>query len=65
MAAVTKPVEFNLPDNDVVALIPWAYVLERLGEDLPPIMTQLSIVNAGLKRIDDKLKEWNAENEEE
>jgi hypothetical protein len=64
MANLSTPTKFILPDGDTVSLIPWEYVLERMQEDLLPIISLLNAENADLKLIDDKLKEWNADNED-
>lgn len=56
-----RPVTFKLPDDDEVALIPWAYVLDRLTVDLTDTVAQLKTINTSLKSIDDKLTEWVGE----
>lgn len=61
MATKSTPVKFLLPDGDDVSLIPWTYVLERMEEDLTPIINLLNAENVDLKRIETKLIEWNTE----
>jgi hypothetical protein len=53
-----RPVTFNLPDNDEVALIPWQYVLDRLTEDLQPTITEMQSINVHLNQISTKLNDW-------
>jgi hypothetical protein len=53
-----RPVTFNLPDNDKVALIPWQYVLDRLTEDLKPTIMEIQSINTHLNQISTKLNDW-------
>lgn len=56
MAITEKtPVTFNLPDGDSVALIPWAYVVDKLTEALMPVSDSIEIINVQLIVIDNKL----------
>jgi hypothetical protein len=49
---------FKLPDDDEVALVPWEYIIDRLTEDLTPLVQELSTTNTALKTIDDTLQSW-------
>lgn len=61
MAVRKTPVEFELPDGDVVALIPWAYVVQELTEPLSAITTSLANINSSLTQISDRLDDWMPE----
>lgn len=51
------PVTFVLPDGDVVSLITWEFVLDKLQKNLNPTVTKLDEINNHLKQIDDRLAE--------
>ena len=51
------PVTFTLPDGDVVSLITWEFVLDKLQKNLNPTVTKLDEINNHLKQIDDRLAE--------
>ena len=51
------PVTFTLPDGDVVSLITWEFVLDKLQQNLNPTVTKLGEINNHLKQIDDRLAE--------
>lgn len=51
------PVTFILPDGDVVSLITWEFVLDKLQQNLNPTVTKLGEINNHLKQIDDRLAE--------
>ena len=51
------PVTFTLPDGDVVSLITWEFVLNKLQQNLNPTVTKLGEINNHLKQIDDRLAE--------
>ena len=53
-----RPMRFKLPDHDDVALVPWEYIIDRLTEDLTPLVQELSTTNIALKSIDDTLQSW-------
>ncbi len=53
-----RPMRFKLPDNDDVALVPWEYIIDRLTEDLTPLVQEISTTNTALKTIDDTLQSW-------
>ena len=53
-----RPMRFKLPDDDEVALVPWEYIIDRLTEDLTPLVQELSTTNTALKTIDDTLQSW-------
>lgn len=52
------PVTFVLPDNDSVALIPWAYVVAKFDEILKSPLDDIELINKDLERIDTKLGTW-------
>lgn len=57
------PVTFVLPDNDSVALIPWAYVVDKFDTILKEPLDNIELINKDLQRIDAKLDQWlNPEN---
>lgn len=57
------PVTFILPDNDSVALIPWAYVVDKFNSILKEPLDNIELINKDLQRIDAKLDQWlNPEN---
>lgn len=57
------PVTFVLPDNDSVALIPWAYVVDKFNSILKEPLDNIELINKDLQRIDAKLDQWlNPEN---
>ena len=45
------PVTFILPDNDSVALIPWAYVVDKFNSILKEPLDNIEIINKDLERI--------------
>lgn len=53
-----QPVVFDLPDNDSVALIPWAYVVDKFETILSGVIDDISLINKDLKRIENKVDEW-------
>lgn len=60
------PMTFNLPDGDVVALITWEYVLDKMEANLGPVISQLGNINGYLNRIDQRIDVWlAAQNEDE
>lgn len=57
------PVTFVLPDNDTVALIPWAYVVDKFNTILKEPLDNIELINNDLERIDAKLDQWLSESE--
>ena len=49
------PVTFILPDNDSVALITWAYVVDKFNSILKEPLDNIEIINKDLERIDTHL----------
>ena len=49
------PVTFILPDNDSVALIPWAYVVDKFNNILKEPLDNIELINKDLERIDTHL----------
>ncbi len=56
------PVTFMLPDNDTVAVIPWAYVVDKFNTILKSPNDNMELINKDLERIDAKLDQWLEEN---
>ena len=52
------PVTFNLPDNDVVQLITWEFVLEKLNKQLQPTLDLMAENNTHLDHIATKLESY-------
>lgn len=52
------PVTFMLPDNDTVAVIPWAYVVDKFNTILQSPNDNMELINKDLERIDAKLDQW-------
>ena len=53
-----RPVTFSLPDGDSVALVPWAYVIDRLTANLDKSVDLMQNINDALTLIDHKLTTW-------
>ena len=53
-----QPVVFDLPDNDSVALIPWAYVVAKFEVILDGVINNEGSINADLKRIEARVDHW-------
>ena len=56
------PVTFMLPDGDQVALVTWAYIVDKVTTQLTPIVNALGKTNEHLAKIDEKLDEWTEQN---
>lgn len=52
------PVTFDFPDNDSVALIPWAFVVDKFEKILSGVLDNMSLINTDLNRINTKLSTW-------
>lgn len=55
------PVSFNLPDGDVVELITWDFVEDKLDRELAQTLNQIDAINVQLGRIESRIDEWLAE----
>lgn len=65
MARDTKtPLTFFLPDNDVVSLVTWDYIADKLTDALNPLVSSLESTNKSLKVINDKLEGLLSKDEE-
>lgn len=53
-----KPLTFQLPDNDNVALVTWDYIINKLTEDLTETIDVVEEINKDLKLIDAKIGKW-------
>ena len=59
----TIPVTFELPDGDTVDLITWDFVLKKLDEEMAETLAYLTDNNTQLRRIENRIDEWLAEQE--
>ncbi len=59
----TIPVTFELPDGDTVDLITWDFVLKKLDEEMAETLAYLTDNNIQLRRIENRIDEWLAEQE--
>lgn len=53
-----QPLTFELTDGNVVDLITWDYVEDRLDRELSPVITDLEGINSQLIRIENRIDEW-------
>jgi hypothetical protein len=53
-----QPVVFDLPDNDSVALVPWAYVVAKFEVILEGIINNEASINSDLERIEARVDHW-------
>ena len=61
----SQPVNFELPDGDVVSLVTWAYILKKLDTELNGTVASLFSINEYLKRINSRVDTWLEEQKEE
>lgn len=54
-------VNFLLPRSDNVQLITWKYIENKVSEDLHTIDDSIGNINVSLSAIDNRIKEWLAE----
>ena len=54
----SQPVNFELPDGDVVSLVTWAYILKKLDTELNGTVASLFSINEYLKRINSRVDTW-------
>jgi len=57
------PATFDLPDGDFVALITWAYVVDKFEKILNGVITNMDLINKDLGRIDKKIDQWTNKEE--
>mgnify|MGYP003515912588 CR=1 FL=1 len=60
----SQPVNFELPDGDVVSLVTWAYILKKLDTELNGTVASLFSINEYLKRINSRVDTWLEEQKE-
>lgn len=60
----TKPLSFELPDGDVANVITWAFVLNKLSQELQPTISLLGNINADLQRINTRVDYWLEQQED-
>lgn len=53
-----QPLLFDLPDNDSVSLIPWAYVVDKFNTILEGVIDNIGSVNSDLGRIETRIDYW-------
>ena len=53
-----QPLTFELPDGNIVNLITWDYVEDRLDKELSPMISDLEGIKAQLMRIEARIDEW-------
>ncbi len=53
-----QPVVFDFPDNDSVALVPWAYIVSKFETILDGVINNVSSINEDLERIEARVDEW-------
>ena len=53
-----QPLVFDLPDNDSVALIPWAYVVDKFEMILDGVISNMGSINSDLERIETRVDHW-------
>lgn len=61
----SQPVRFELPDGDAVDLITWAYIMKKLDTEMKDTLTNLSSINEYLKRINNRVDYWLAQQSDE
>ena len=61
----SQPVNFELPDGDVVSLVTWAYILKKLDTELNGTVASLFSINEYLKRINSRVDTRLEEKKEE
>ena len=52
------PVTFKTPDGDVIQLLTWAGIVDKLEYLLLPIIASETSINESLSTINNKLDEW-------
>ena len=58
------PLTFFLPDNDVVSLVTWDYIADKLTDALNPLVSSLESTNKSLMVINNKLESLLSKDEE-
>lgn len=54
----SQPVRFELPDGDAVDLVTWAYIMKKLEIEMKDTLTNMSMINEYLKRINNRVDYW-------
>lgn len=54
----SQPVRFELPDGDAVDLVTWAYIMKKLEIEMKDTLTNMSLINEYLKRINNRVDYW-------
>lgn len=57
-------VNFDLPRSEKVQLITWKFIENNVKEDLHNIDDSIGNINVSLTAIDNRIKEWLAEQSE-
>jgi hypothetical protein len=45
------PVQYILPDGDIAAVVTWPFIIDRLEQNLNPIIDELTLCNQHLTSI--------------
>jgi hypothetical protein len=53
-----KPATFKTPEGDIIQLMTWAGIADKLAYLLNPIIESMASINASLDSINTKLDEW-------
>lgn len=53
-----QPVEFELPDGDIVLLPTWDYIMAKFETGLNPTLQLIETINESLSNIDVRLNDW-------
>lgn len=61
----SQPVRFELPDGDAVDLVTWAYIMKKLEIEMKDTLTNMSMINEYLKRINNRVDYWLAQQSDE
>ena len=49
------PVQYILPDGDIVQVPTWEWIIDRMEENLNPLIDQLALINDQLGRVNNRL----------
>lgn len=60
-----QPMVFELPDGDTVSLITWAYVMNKLEQELSDAVASMVKTNGYLTRINARADYWLEKQQEE
>lgn len=52
------PATFKTPEGDIIQLMTWAGIADKLAYLLNPLIDSMSLINGSLDLINTKLDEW-------